>query len=106
MIWAGDFNRHHPMWDSNEDIRLFTNRAMGQAEQLINLLQEWDMVMTLPKGIHTLQHSAGGYSRPDNVFCSESIADLIIQCDVKHEMKPVKADHFPIVTILLCHWNG
>ena len=24
MIWAGDFNRHHPLWDRDEDIHLFT----------------------------------------------------------------------------------
>ena len=27
MIWAGDFNRHHPLWDRNEDTHLFTVRA-------------------------------------------------------------------------------
>ena len=27
MIWASDFNRHHPLWDSNEDIHLFTQQA-------------------------------------------------------------------------------
>jgi hypothetical protein len=24
MIWAGDFNRHHPLWDDDRDVHLFT----------------------------------------------------------------------------------
>jgi exonuclease III len=27
MIWAGDFNRHHPMWDRDEDTHLFTAQS-------------------------------------------------------------------------------
>jgi len=27
MIWAGDFNRHHPLWDRDEDTHLFTGEA-------------------------------------------------------------------------------
>jgi hypothetical protein len=27
MIWAGDFNGHHPMWDRDEDTRLFTTQS-------------------------------------------------------------------------------
>ena len=28
MIWAGDFNRHHPLWDRDEDVHLFTRQAI------------------------------------------------------------------------------
>jgi hypothetical protein len=27
MIWTGNFNRHHPLWDDDEDIHLFTQQA-------------------------------------------------------------------------------
>ena len=27
MVWAGDFNRHHPLWDDDKDTHLFTNQA-------------------------------------------------------------------------------
>jgi hypothetical protein len=36
MIWAGDFKRHHPLWDRDEDIHLFTAQATKMAENLIN----------------------------------------------------------------------
>ena len=69
MIWAGDFNRHHPLWDNDEDVRLFTRRATEDAERLIELLAEFEMQMALPKGCPTLQHMRSKkYSRPDNFF--------------------------------------
>jgi Endonuclease-reverse transcriptase len=51
MIWAGDFNRHHPLWDDDKDTHLFTTQALRNAEGIINLLAEHDMEMSLPKGI-------------------------------------------------------
>ena len=56
MIWAGDFNRHHPLWDRDEDIHLFTGQATRDAEGLIRLLADYNMQMALPKGVPTLQH--------------------------------------------------
>ena len=47
MIWAGDFNRHHPMWDNDNDIHLFTPQATGQAENLIELIANHDLHMAL-----------------------------------------------------------
>jgi hypothetical protein len=38
MIWAGNFNRHHPLWDNDEDIHLFTQQAGNFAGGLIELL--------------------------------------------------------------------
>jgi hypothetical protein len=32
MVLAGDFNRHHPLWDNDEDTHLFTQQATRQAE--------------------------------------------------------------------------
>ena len=31
LIWAGDFNRHHPLWDDDNDIHLFTQQAITRA---------------------------------------------------------------------------
>ena len=56
MIWAGDFNRHHPLWDNDKDTHLFTNQALRNAEGIIALLAEHEMTMALPKGIPTLRH--------------------------------------------------
>ena len=101
MIWAGDFNRHHLMWDRDEDTHLFTTQANDLAEGLIELLATYDMDMALPKGIPTLQHMVTGrYSRPDNVFCTQRISELITKCEVIPSIRPTSTDHFPIVTNL------
>jgi endonuclease/exonuclease/phosphatase family metal-dependent hydrolase len=56
MIWCGDFNRHHPLWDRDEDTHLFTSGALNAADHLIRLLADHGMEMVLPKGVPTLQH--------------------------------------------------
>jgi endonuclease/exonuclease/phosphatase family metal-dependent hydrolase len=99
MIWAGDFNRHHPLWDDDKDTHLFTTQALRNAEGIINLLAEHDMEMSLPKGIPTLQHMRSKkYSRPDNVFCSTTLQPFVIKCEVMAKYRPTCTDHFPIET--------
>ena len=101
MIWAGDFNRHHLLWDRDEDTHLFTRQAQRAAEKLIDVLAEYDMTMALLKGIPTLQHMQSKcYSCPDNLFCSLDLQDSIIKCDVVTSLRPTCTDHFPIVTLL------
>jgi Endonuclease-reverse transcriptase len=56
VIWLGDFNRHHPMWDDDSNDQLFTPHALRSTEELITLLAKWDMTMLLLKGVHTLKH--------------------------------------------------
>ncbi|TFK22073.1 hypothetical protein FA15DRAFT_596731 [Coprinopsis marcescibilis] len=58
-VWVGDFNRHHPMWDRDEDQRLFTGRNLDDAKQLIEMTAEWGLEMALPKGIPMLRNSKG-----------------------------------------------
>src|ERR1700678_4500234 len=102
MLWAGDFNRHHPLWDSDEDVHLFTQQAERFAKGLIELLATYEMTMVLPKGTHTLWHMVTGrYSRPDNVFSTTGLPDLITRCEVIPALRPTSTDHFPIVTNLM-----
>ena len=102
MIWAGDFNRHHPLWDRDEDIHLFTGQATRDAEGLIRLLADHNMQMVLPKGVPTLQHMRSKrYSRPDNIFSTPGIEDLVIKCEVDASLRPTSTDHFPIITHIL-----
>ena len=102
MIWAGDFNRHHPLWDRDEDVHLFTTQATERAEDLIGLLATYDMAMALPKGIPTLQHMVTGrYSRPDNVFSTPGLTEHITRCEVDPTIRPPSTDHFPIITHIL-----
>ena len=99
MLWMGDFNRHHPYWDSDENIHLFTQQATRFAEGLIELVATYDLSMPLPKGIPTLQHMVTKrYSRPDNVFSTTALTELITQCEVDPSARPPSTDHFPIVT--------
>ena len=101
LIWAGDFNRHHPMWDEETNEHLFTPQALEMADQLIDILGELGLEMALPRDIPTLQHMRSkNYSRPDNVFCTARTMDLVIRCEVDTRLQPPKTDHFPIVTIL------
>ena len=99
MIWAGDFNRHHPLWDDDKDTHLFTRQALRDAEGIINLLADHNMEMILPKGIPTLQHMrTKKYSRPDNVFCSSTLQPYVTRCEVRAQSRPTATDHFPIET--------
>lgn len=99
MLWCGDFNRHHALWDEDEATHLFTKKAIEDAGVLINIVADWDMVMALEKGPATLIHKVTKkYSRPDNVFCSNATLNLITRCQVLEEEQPPSTDHFPIVT--------
>ena len=99
MIWAGDFNRHHPLWDDNKDIHLFTHQAIRRAEGLIEIMADYNLAMTLLKGIPTLQHMrTKKYSRPDNFFCTEALQEMITKCKVDPSSRPTSTDHFPIIT--------
>jgi len=101
LIWAGDFNRHHPMWDDDTDDRLFTPRALEDAGKLIELLADLNLKMALPKGHLTLEHQVTKkYSRPDNFWCTEEMYDLLIRCEVDPSIRPPATDHFPIATYI------
>ena len=101
MLWAGDFNRHHPLWNRDEDVHLFTTQALASAGRLISILADYDMVMPLPKGIPMLEHMVTKkFSRPDNVFCTPDLQDCITKCEVNKKLRPPCTDHFPIVTHL------
>ena len=99
LIWAGDFNRHHPLWDDELDDRLFTPAALEDAGKLIEILADLNLKMALPKGQPTLEHLVTKkFSRPDNVWCTEDTFDLIIRCEVDPSLRPPATDHFPIAT--------
>ena len=99
MIWLGDFNRHHPLWDEERNHHLFTNSALEAAQKLINLLADYSMVQTLPKDLPTLQSSSSGnWTRPDNVFCTNHSEPLIMLCTTDPDQRGPKTDHVPILT--------
>ena len=55
MLWCGDFNYHHPMWDEEHNSHLFTAGALRDSDGLLALVTKHNMVMLLPKDILTLE---------------------------------------------------
>ena len=101
MIWAGDFNWHHPMWDEEHNSHLFTTNNLDATQILIDLLADFSMTMALPKDIPTLRAThTKNLTWPDNVFCSSVILGIITQCMTLPDLQPPCTDHFPIVTTL------
>jgi hypothetical protein len=101
MLWCGDFNKHHPMWDRPKDTDLFTGQNGAWAARFVEILAEHDMTMALPRDIPTIcTHRSKCYTRPDNVFVSGNLLNLIISCDVDPSWRPPNTDHFPILTII------
>ena len=98
-LWMGDFNRHHPIWDEPRNAHLFTQENLDLAQPLLNLLRRHNMKMALPPFIPTLRaHNTGNHTRVDNVFCTEGLMDAIIKCKTDDAARPVKTDHYPIIT--------
>jgi Endonuclease-reverse transcriptase len=103
-MWAGDFNRHHPIWDEPRNAHLFTRENLDLTQPLLNMLARHGMKMALPPFIPTLQgHNTGNHTRVDNVFCTEDLMNTIIKCNTDDATCPVKTDHYPIITRLDIH---
>ena len=95
VILCGDFNRHHPWWESDENAHLTSSEAM--IHPLIELITHFDLHMALPPQIPTLQaFSTGNWTRPDNVWCSSHTADLFTKCDTNPQSRGPNTDHVPI----------
>ncbi|KAF8218530.1 hypothetical protein L208DRAFT_1004554, partial [Tricholoma matsutake] len=65
MLWISNFNRHHSLWELETNRRL--NSTRQTIDPLLDLLHDFDMVLTLPLGIPTLEMATGNWTRPDNV---------------------------------------
>ncbi|KAG2053911.1 hypothetical protein BDR06DRAFT_885245, partial [Suillus hirtellus] len=79
ILWLGDFNRHHPLWEDIQNHHLFNYAA---ANSLIDLIANHSMLQLLPCRIPTLQaNNTGNWTRPDNILGMETIVDSLISCD-------------------------
>ena len=100
-VWQGDFNRHSPLWDEERNAHLFTHAATRLAQPLLGLLGQYGMKMLLAKDTPMLRAKAtGNHTRPDNVFCSDDLFDAFISCQTAPAQRPVKTDHYPILSLL------
>ena len=101
MVWLGDFNQHHPLWDSPSDACLFTTANLEAASHLISLVEDHSMEMVLPAGIPTLQaFRTGNFSHPDNIFCSADLVPTFVVCDMWPQLRPTRTDHFPVIGMM------
>ena len=102
MIWVGDFNAHHPLWEEERNAHLCEPaEAQEVSQRLLELIADYDMQMALPKDRPTLQStSTGNWTRPDNVFCTDHTLNLITLCDTKPRRRPPCTDHVPILTVI------
>lgn len=94
----GDFNRHHPLWEDMQNRHLFNYTT---SQPLIDLIADFGLVQLLPNRIPTLQSlNTGNWTRPDNIFGTEQILDMVISCTTDPEARGPKMDHLPIQLIL------
>ena|SRR5216683_2721542 len=101
IIWLRDFNRHHLLWDSLEDTRLFTNKAIEAAEKLIDAVADAGLDLVLPSGVPMHEHNiTKWWSRLDQVFLTTHLGEALISCDTVLEERGINTDHLPIHTEL------
>ena len=98
VIWLGDFNHRHLIWEDKANERLF--KPEDYISPLINLLYKNNMVLALPKGTPTFQTLARNWTWPDNVWRCNTFDNPIIHCEVILAIHPPLADHMPVITIL------
>ena len=102
LVWARDFNRHHPCWDEERNCQLFTARALDEAQLLIDILDEHHLDMALPKDVPTLEFMgpSKNWTRLDNVFCSQNAMGILVRCTTVPSQWGAGTDHVPIDTVL------
>jgi exonuclease III len=99
MLWMGDFNRHHPL--CQEEIRNRHLYNYNAVQPLIDLIADYGMLQLLPIGLPTLQSSStGNWTRPDNIFGTEQLLNVVTSCTTAPELRGPKTDHVPIQLIL------
>ena len=100
MVWLGNFNRHHPLWDEDRNNHLFTPVALEASNKLLEIVADHGMTQILPKDILTLQlSSTQNWTHPDNTFCTEHTSELLLTCNTEPEKQGPKTDHLPILTV-------
>ena len=92
LVFAGDFNRHDQLWGGDH---IALSRRQGEAEPIIDMMQDLDLQSILPRGTITFE-AARGESTIDLMLVSSSLAQDHIYC------KPMEtdygSDHRPIET--------
>ena len=75
VVIAGDFNRHDHLW-GGDDVRL---ERQGEADEIIDLMNEFAFSSLLQRGIKTWQRGVHE-STIDLVLASEELAGAMVKC--------------------------
>ena len=101
IVWAGDFNRHHPRWDEERNRQLFTAKALDESQYLIDIADEHHLDMALLKDLPTVQvQPNNNWTQTDNVFLSTYAMEVLVKCTTLPEERGPCMDHIPIDTML------
>lgn len=101
VIWLGDFNRHHPIWEDERNTHLLTEKYLDEAQPLVNLLSVFDLQMLLPPATPTLEvANSKNHTRPDNIFALQELAGSLIRCCTALGLCPLCTNHYPVITEL------
>ena len=98
MLWLGDFNYCHPLWEPNNNRHLYNSAKM--INPLLDLITEHNMIIALPPDIPTYETMTSNWTCPDNVWHNNNHNNPIITCNVDPSVCPPQADHMPIITKL------
>ena len=97
LMVLGDFNRHYPAWEGEQNAHLFTRNQLDRSEEIINLMLTEDLELLLLRGTPTLKaFSTGNLTRPDNILATPQLANRTTKCNTEPENSPPKTDHYPI----------
>ena len=77
IILAGDFNRHDQLWGGNE----IAPARQGEADPIIDLMNEFSLLSLLPRGTKTWQQG-DQESTIDLILASEELASSRIKCSL------------------------
>ena len=92
VVVVGDFNRHDQLWGGDD----VSSERQGEADPIIDLMNEVGLSSLLPRGTITWQ--AGGYeSTIDLVLTSEELRETTVKCGA-HETEH-GSDHRTIETV-------
>lgn len=92
MIWMGDFNHHHPLWEDMRNCHLFNYNT---SQLLIDAIADFGMIQLLPQGTPTLQSlSMGNWTHPDNIFRTERILDTMYHAQLPQKQEDQKQTTF------------
>ena len=91
IIMAGDFNLHHPLWNSEGYLK-----HDAQADELIEMMAEHNMRLLLPPGTITFPNAG---TTIDLIWGNENAEQTLLKCQISED-NDHGSDHLPIETIL------